>query len=76
MQVRPDLSGHIDEIADNFRDYWVSATGSKSTKLNWLATWRVWVRNEKKIYSQVKTAQERRSERASATYDYDRAIKF
>lgn len=32
--------------ADSFRDWWVSATGAKATKLDWQATWRGWVRRK------------------------------
>jgi|TARA_R110000796_G_scaffold56038_1_gene130191 uncharacterized protein YdaU (DUF1376 family) len=31
--------------AASFSDYWVAATGSKATKMDWFATWRNWVRN-------------------------------
>lgn len=30
--------------ADKFRDYWAGLNGSKGVKLDWLATWRNWVR--------------------------------
>lgn len=30
--------------ADNFRDYWHAKSGANATKLDWLATWRVWMR--------------------------------
>lgn len=36
-----------DRLAENFRDYWTAATGQKATKLDWSATWRTWVRNER-----------------------------
>lgn len=42
---RPDLSPM--EVGARFRDYWISKTGAQASKLNWLATWRNWVRNEK-----------------------------
>jgi uncharacterized protein YdaU (DUF1376 family) len=42
---RPDLT--ISETLDRFRDYWVSQPGAKGVKLDWEATWRNWVRNEK-----------------------------
>jgi hypothetical protein len=35
------------DIADRFRDYWVSVPGGKGRKLDWAATWRNWVRNER-----------------------------
>ncbi len=31
--------------ANKFRDYWISATGAKASKLDWDATWRNWCRN-------------------------------
>ena len=40
---RPDLNWH--EVAEAFRDYWLSAP--KGTKLDWEATWRTWVRNQR-----------------------------
>lgn len=33
----------VQRTADDFRDYWLAAP--KGTKLDWLATWRKWVRN-------------------------------
>ena len=30
--------------ADNFKDYWISKPGAAAVKLDWLATWRVWMR--------------------------------
>lgn len=32
--------------ADSFRDWWISATGAKASKLDWQATWRGWVRRK------------------------------
>ena len=34
----------IDREALQFRDYWLSASGSNAVKLDWSATWRNWVR--------------------------------
>ena len=42
---RPDLD--VIRIAEEFRDYWISKTGQGATKLNWLATWRNWIRRQK-----------------------------
>lgn len=39
---RPELQ--VQQVAINFRDYWL---GSGKTKVDWSATWRTWVRNEK-----------------------------
>jgi len=33
--------------ADKFRDFWISKAGKDATKLDWLATWRNWLRNSK-----------------------------
>jgi hypothetical protein len=35
-------------VADRFRDYWIAQPGAKGKKLDWQATWRNWVRNEKR----------------------------
>lgn len=37
---------HVREVAENFRDHWVAVPGRHGTKLDWLATWRKWVRGE------------------------------
>jgi len=45
QQYRPDLNPQ--KVFDGFKDYWVSKTGSGATKLDWTATWRNWVRNQR-----------------------------
>lgn len=54
---RPDL--RPDYIWNQFKDYWVAQGGQKGAKLDWFATWRNWVRNQKHqtIYTQDKPAQ-------------------
>ena len=42
---RPDLDA--DAVAEDFRDYWHSRAGPDAAKLDWAATWRRWVRNQK-----------------------------
>ena len=42
---RPDLNPLT--VANRFRDYWISQPGQKGLKLDWIATWRNWVRIEK-----------------------------
>ena len=37
--------GQVRDEAEKFKDYWISATGQKATKMDWLATWRNWMRN-------------------------------
>lgn len=34
-------------IADGFKDYWIAKTGKEAIKLDWMATWRNWLRNQK-----------------------------
>jgi uncharacterized protein YlbG (UPF0298 family) len=48
---RPDLDVKL--VADNFKDFWISKSGSDATKLDWFATWRNWVRKER-VISNVK----------------------
>jgi hypothetical protein len=42
---RPDLDP--DRVFANFKDHWISAPRTKGLKLDWAATWRVWVRRER-----------------------------
>lgn len=42
---RPDL--RPSEVAKRFYDYWIAVPGAKGRKLDWPATWRQWVRNER-----------------------------
>ena len=69
-------------VAHKFKDYWIAKSGKDATKVNWLATWRNWVRREvengkgghspngKQSYGQ------QRSELFDAVTDYDRATNF
>lgn len=36
----------IKRIAENFRDYWIAASGANAVKRDWTAAWRTWVRRE------------------------------
>lgn len=42
---RPDLNPV--SVASQFRDYWIAQPGAKGRKLDWPATWRNWVRNQR-----------------------------
>lgn len=45
---RPELDDRmVRAMADSFRDFWTSKTGKDATKLDWAATWRNWVRNQR-----------------------------
>jgi hypothetical protein len=45
-----------------FRDYWVGLAGAKAVKVDWVATWRNWIRNSKPIAGQRSTAFDRNME--------------
>jgi hypothetical protein len=51
---RPDLDPA--KVFDKFRDHWVSKAGKDGAKLNWFATWRNWVREERKQFASAKQA--------------------
>jgi hypothetical protein len=53
-QERPDLD--LRSVGEQFRDYWSAKAGSGATKLDWQATWRNWVRNQKQAFKQVDIA--------------------
>lgn len=44
---RPDLNAK--QVADQFKDFWCAKPGKDGVKLDWQATWRNWVRNQKAI---------------------------
>jgi len=41
---RPELN--VKSVADTFKDYWISKSGSAAVKTDWFATWRNWVRRQ------------------------------
>lgn len=43
--ARPDLDPT--STAEQFRDYWCAKPGKDGLKLDWLATWRNWVKNQR-----------------------------
>ena len=57
---RPDLNWQ--NVAENFRDYWIAQPAGKATKTDWVATWRRWVRNEKgaRTFESAKDASRRK----------------
>jgi hypothetical protein len=48
LQERPDLDWKF--VSEGFRDYWISQAGAKGRKADWFATWRNWVRNQRKAF--------------------------
>lgn len=47
LLLRPIDLDELKGIADEFKDYWIAVPGSKGVKLDWLATWRNWIRRAK-----------------------------
>ncbi|WP_426106414.1 helix-turn-helix domain-containing protein [Massilia sp. TSP1-1-2] len=45
MEKRQWTEEFVRETADAFRDHWIAKPGTGGVKLDWLATWRNWVRN-------------------------------
>ena len=48
---RPDLI--VEKVVENFSDYWHAKGGAAARKVDWSATWRSWVRNEKSVSHQA-----------------------
>lgn len=46
LSERPDLE--VNSVADSFRDYWIAKPGKDGRKTDWKATWRNWVRNQRR----------------------------
>jgi uncharacterized protein YdaU (DUF1376 family) len=44
-QERPDLNPQ--KVGEQFKDFWIAKAGSTGVKLDWQATWRNWVRNQR-----------------------------
>jgi DNA-binding transcriptional ArsR family regulator len=45
VETRPDL--YIPAVVEQFRDYWIAVPGAKGRKLDWQATFKNWVRNQR-----------------------------
>ena len=53
---RSDLNPVV--VFDGFKDYWASVAGAKGVKLDWSATWRNWIRNQKQGVAKVNNLDE------------------
>jgi uncharacterized protein YdaU (DUF1376 family) len=51
-EERPDLIA--EDVALQFKDYWISVAGAKGVKTDWFATWRNWVRRQDVAKSKFK----------------------
>ncbi len=46
-KIKPSFSdSHINFVFDGFKDYWIGIAGAKGVKLDWIATWRNWIRRQ------------------------------
>jgi len=76
-QERPDLVPR--KVFEGFRDYWIAKPGQQGVKLDWFATWRNWVRNQKQGLvnkaDQVFTTVPSRFERDPALIDVENKLK-
>jgi uncharacterized protein YdaU (DUF1376 family) len=55
IENRKDLNPN--QVAEQFKDYWLSVPNSKGLKADWLATWRNWCRNQKASTNQISFAE-------------------
>jgi uncharacterized protein YdaU (DUF1376 family) len=67
------------KVFDGFKDYWIAKPGQQGVKLDWFATWRNWVRNQKQGLvnkaDQVFTTVPSRFERDPALIDVENKLK-
>ena len=67
------------KVFDGFKDYWIAKPGQQGVKLDWLATWRNWVRNQKQGVvnkaDQVFTTVPSRFDRDPALIDVENKLK-
>jgi uncharacterized protein YdaU (DUF1376 family) len=67
----------IREQAERFRDHWHAAPSPRGVKVDWLATWRTWMRNARDRQPQLKEINGGRHDRAqfdSAHREYTRRL--
>lgn len=58
-QTRPELSSNqVNNISDEFHDYWLAMPGQRGCKLDWFATWRNWIRRQRVITDKLSPFEE------------------
>jgi uncharacterized protein YdaU (DUF1376 family) len=56
LKIKPNLSTkEMIDIFATFKDYWISKAGKDGVKLDWLATWRNWIRRQEVKTTQIRT---------------------
>lgn len=58
----------VDNATQKFVDYWRAESGAKATKLDWVAAWRYWLRNDNDRSKPGKAAKPSRVEQNVAEY--------
>lgn len=54
MESRPKWTpADIERVVASFKDYWAAKAGKDGTKLDWDATWRVWLRREPESFERA-----------------------
>lgn len=55
QKIHPSLDEkQVKFIFDGFVDHWVAESGAKAVKMDWLATWRNWMRRQKDLPKSTK----------------------
>lgn len=84
LEINPQLDLQaLSLMAAKFRDYWISKSGKDATKLDWLATWRNWVRNDTAGFQRARyppqqflNSREKNAKRNAEIFDYNKATDF
>ena len=80
--INSDLAPRLNLIADTFRDYWIAKSGKDATKMDWMATWKNWIRREAQNAKSgtgtagKKSYGEQRAELFEGLTDYTKATNF
>ena len=49
-KIKSELSNNqVIYIGEGFKDYWIGIPGAKGVRLDWIATWRNWIRNQNSL---------------------------
>ncbi len=63
----------IAEMADNFKDYWLSKPGKDAVKLDWSRAWNMWVRRDIQIHGPPRSRKEKNGSNPRVYNSYDAA---
>ena len=68
---------HAREVSHRFKDHWIAKPGKDGKKLDWLATWRNWCRNERVNGSRLRQSVDDKNRQAAEQWlaDSERIIE-